>query len=104
MPENQLKCQSCAICIGPGFMETLPYRVGEFTICGWCLGKLHTGHIELDGRRLTKNQGTVCRWLYPDGTTRTMRLLLETEPRFVPLDIPLPEELLIASEDETEEE
>jgi len=33
-----------------------------------------------------------------------MRLLLKKEPQFVPLDIPLSEEMLIASADETEEE
>ena len=105
MPKEQLKCQSCAICIGPEFMETYSYQVGNFTICGWCQSKLSArGYIELDSRRRIKDQGTVCHWLYPDGTTRAMRLLLKKEPQFVPLDIPLSEEMLIASADETEEE
>lgn len=108
MPKEQLKaqrCQSCGICIGEGFMEAFPYQIGGFTICGWCGGKLRArGHIELDDRRHVKGQGTLCRWLYPDGTTRTMRVLLTREPQFLPLDVPLPKEFLIATEDETEEE
>lgn len=107
MPEKQLKCQSCGICIGPDFMEPFLYPVGDFTICGWCLGKLRAhGHTELDGRRPIKGQGTVCRWLYPDGSVKLMRVILKLglDPQFVSLDVPFPEELLIASEDEMEEE
>ena len=67
-----LKCQSCGICIdlnflNPNFIEHYVYKVGDFTICGWCRGELAKyGHIEL-ARTHRGNIQTV-KWLYPDGT------------------------------------
>lgn len=62
----RVQCQSCGIQIGPDFMETVAYKVGDFKICGWCRSKLaERGHIKVDDRR---------NWLYPDGTTKPMKV------------------------------
>lgn len=78
--ESPLECQSCIILIGPEQMERTGYQVGEFIICGWCNDKLHQkGHIELDGRSSVTSGGATCRWLYPDGSTKLMRVKLTKE-------------------------
>lgn len=99
------QCQSCGICIGPGFIETLTYQVGKFRICGWCRIKLtERGHVELDGRRAVKGEGTVCHWLYPNGSVKPMRVVTtkypEPEVLFLPFDRPLPEDLLCEDSEE----
>jgi hypothetical protein len=54
-------CEACGIQIGPRFIETKSYRVGKYTICGWCRRKLkRQGHLEV-GLRV---------WLYPDGSLK----------------------------------
>lgn len=90
------RCQSCGICIGLALIESWAYQVGKFRICGWCLGNLTKhGHIELDGRQGIRGKGTVCRWLYPDGSVKPMRVICVMYPNpevlFMPLDTPLPE-------------
>jgi len=37
---SKVSCQGCGIRIGPGYMETFAYQVGDYKICGWCLGQL----------------------------------------------------------------
>jgi len=95
----QLKCNSCAILIGPKHIETTPYHVGNYVICGWCYQKLQAkGRVELDGRRQVRDIGTVCRFLYPDGTVKPMKLVLDYEARFLPLEEPIPEGVLSEEE------
>jgi len=94
------QCQSCGILIGPDYLEKIGYYVGEFTICSWCKSNLAKyGHIELDGRRPARGRGTVCQWLYPDGSVKQMRVITVKQPKpdvlFVPLDEPLAEDLVI---------
>ena len=62
------ECDTCHICIGEGFIETYPNRVGSKKICGWCLDKLREqGRIEVGGRSrdLIEEQTTL--YLHPDG-------------------------------------
>lgn len=97
------KCHSCAILIGPDFMERVAYAVGKFRICGYCWGELAKhGHIELDGHKPIRGLGTVCRWLYPDGSVKPMRIVSikypEPDVQYIPLDTPLPEDLLFGNE------
>ena len=33
-------CQACGITAGPKQMETRTFQVGNYQICGWCLGQL----------------------------------------------------------------
>jgi len=113
MAEKKLKrvqqCQSWGIQIGPDYMEKTAYKVGKYRICGWCRAKLlQHGHIELDGRRPVLGKGIVCRWLYPDGSVKQVRVVAVKEPEpdviFVPLNQPLPEGLLIEEENDDQPE
>ena len=73
-PADGLHCEACGILIGPDYTERTPYRIGHYIVCGWCLRKMaKRGHIELDGRRTIEGVGTICRWLYPDGSARFMK-------------------------------
>jgi len=73
-PVDGLHCESCGILIGPDYTERTPYRIGHYTICGWCLRKMaKRGYIELDGRRMIVGEGVICRWLYSDGSVRFMK-------------------------------
>ena len=67
---NKKQCSSCTICIGPEFMETISYPVGEYEICSRCYNSLKkNGYAELDGRF-----GNRCDWLYPDGSVVRMQM------------------------------
>ena len=73
-PLNGLHCEACGAVIGPDYTEKTPHRIGHYIICGWCLKKMaKRGHIELDGRRTIEGVGTICQWLYPDGSVRLMK-------------------------------
>ena len=87
-------CDSCCIQIGPQYLEKVPYHIGEYCLCAWCLKNLISkGYVELE-RRPVKGHGTVCKWLYLDGTTKYMRLILtKMNAYFIPIEIPLPEPL-----------
>lgn len=53
------KCAACGICIGPDYMETVPYFKGQKVICAWCLSQMQRrGRIQVVGNNLA---------LYPDG-------------------------------------
>ena len=81
------QCHSCGILIGREYIEKKPYRVGRFILCGQCRQILEKqGHVELDGRHPVKGIGEVCSWLYPDGSTRKMRIRLKPRIAFIPLD------------------
>jgi len=81
-----MQCDSCGIQIGPDYMETWAYQVDKYSICGWCYRKLQNeGHIELDGRHSAGSNNAICKLLYPDGSVKRMRLVLDNEARFVPL-------------------
>jgi len=89
-----MQCDSCGIQIGTDYIEKTAYQVGRYWICGHCYGELiRNGHVELDGRKQVAGKGTICDWLYPDGSVKTMRFVLSDEARFVPLDEPIPEGL-----------
>lgn len=79
---NKKHCSSCAICIGPEFMERIAYPIGDYELCGSCYNGLkRNGHAELDGRFLNK-----CDWLYPDGSVVRMRIITDgTDVRFLPI-------------------
>jgi len=97
-----MQCDSCGIQIGPDYMEKTPYQIGKCSICGWCYGNLRDkGHVELDGRKRVADKGTICLWLYPDGSTKLMRVVTVKKPPnvlFVPLNEPVPENIIIEKE------
>lgn len=62
------QCQCCGISIGKDFIETKVYQVGEFEICGWCHAAL-----QRRGRMQLVRAGEVRRWLYPDGSVKSMK-------------------------------
>jgi hypothetical protein len=101
--KQAVQCSSCSILIGPRHIETKPYRVGNYVICGWCYGELQTkGRVELDGRRRVHGIGTVCWFLYRDGVVKPMKLDLSHEAQFLPLKEPIPERIL-SEEDKIED-
>ena len=70
-PEPE-KCFSCGILIGQDFMERSAYQVGKFRICGHCIETMNkSGHVEIGSRH-----GSLCRWLYPDGSEKLMKLIV----------------------------
>jgi len=103
-----MQCDSCGIQIGPDHMEKTAYQVGKHSICGWCYGKLwQEGHVELDGRRKAAGIGTVCYWLYPDGSTNPMRVVTVKDPPdvlFVPLNEPVSGDIIIEEGDDDQSE
>jgi hypothetical protein len=80
---RRIRLAECEACL-----EKEVKTVGNWKICGRCFHYLTTvGHIELEGRRPYEN---TCLWLYPDGTTREMKLLLTKEDcTFIPYDQPV---------------
>lgn len=46
---DMLRCFSCGICIGIGYTETIPFKLGDKAICGWCKVKIKSqGYIQLN--------------------------------------------------------
>ena len=73
-----MRCGSCTIHIGSEFIEQQGYRYGGIIICGRCKDMMiKHGHIRLDGG--TDNR---FRWLYPDGSTKQVKLYLKPEIHF----------------------
>jgi len=103
-----MQCDSCGIQIGPDYMEKTAYHVGKYSICGWCYDNLRDkGHVELDGRKRVAGQGMVCNWLYPDGSTKPMKIIATKDPPdifFAPLNEPVSGDIIMGEEDDDQSE
>lgn len=62
---QEQQCAACGIWIGEGYIETIPYLIGGYTLCGFCKHILDEyGKIQLG------NKTSILYDLYPDGSVK----------------------------------
>ena len=60
------QCSSCGIMVGKWFVEQAGYKVGDYTLCGFCYKKL-----KQDGKREVQRTEQVIVSVLPDGHTES---------------------------------